>query len=65
MGVVRGAAAIVIDVALEAAQAFAPLRAVLGAISVMYRNYEVRLRSLFGLSSDKVIYRKPLPSRGK
>lgn len=33
------------DVALEAADAFEPLKSVLGAISISYRNYQVRLSS--------------------
>ena len=33
------------DVALGAAEAFSPLKAVLGVISAIYKNYEVRLRS--------------------
>ena len=57
-----GAVGILAGVTLEAADAFGPLKAVLGAISAIYRNYEVRLRDLLGSFSDKHICRKRLPS---
>lgn len=38
-------AGVFFDAAQEAAYTFAPLKAVLGAITAIYRNYEVRLRS--------------------
>ena len=36
-----GAAAIALDIASEAAEAFGPLKAVLGVISAVYAQYEV------------------------
>jgi len=44
MGTARGVAGILFDVAEGAAEAFSPLKAVLGAISAIYTNYEVSLR---------------------
>jgi len=40
----RGVGGIFLDVAMEAADAFGPLKAALGAISVIYAKYEVPLR---------------------
>jgi len=39
-----GVGGILFDVAQEAAEAFGPLKAALGAISTIYEKYEVRLR---------------------
>ena len=41
---VLGGAAILFEVAKACSEAFVPLKAVLGAISVIYQNYEVRLQ---------------------
>ena len=38
-----GGAAILFGVAKEAAEVFAPLKATLGAVYAIYKNYEVRL----------------------
>jgi len=43
---VLGVGGILFDVAEEAAEAFGPLKAALGAISTIYEKYEVRLRPL-------------------
>lgn len=40
-----GVGAIVLDVAREVADTFGPLKAALGAITAIYENYEVRLRT--------------------
>jgi len=40
-----GVGGILSDVAMEVADVFGPLKATLGAISAVYANYEVRLRS--------------------
>ena len=42
-GPVLGGAAILFDIAKAGAETFVPLKAVLGAISIVYQNYEVRL----------------------
>jgi hypothetical protein len=44
MGTALGGATFLLDVAGEAAEAFGPLKAVLGVISTVYEKYEVRLR---------------------
>ena len=44
--VVLGSAAIVLDLAGEAAEAFGPLKAVLGVISTAYSHYKVRSQPL-------------------
>jgi len=41
---VLGGAAIPVEAAREATDGFSPLKAVLGAISTVYANYEVRLQ---------------------
>jgi len=46
MDTALGVGGILSDVAIEAADAFGPLKATLGAISAIYANYEVRLQSL-------------------
>jgi len=43
---VLGGAATPVDAAEEAIGGFGPLKTVLGAISTIYANYQVRLRSL-------------------
>jgi len=40
-----GVGGILADVAMEASDAFGPLKATLGVISAIYESYEVRLRS--------------------
>ena len=45
MDTVLGGTAIILDVASEVSEAFGPLKAVLGVISTVYANYEVRLRA--------------------
>ena len=40
-----GVGGILSDVAIEASDAFGPLKATLGVISAIYESYEVRLRS--------------------
>jgi len=44
MNTALGVGGILFDVAQEAAEAFGPLKAALGAISTIYEKYEVRLR---------------------
>ena len=46
MGSVLGTAAMALDVASEAAEAFGPLKAALGVISALYAQYEVRSQLL-------------------
>ena len=46
-----GGAAIPVDAAREAPEGFGPLKTVLGAISAVYTNYEVRSRPLAQNSS--------------
>jgi len=43
-GPVLGGATILFDITKACAETFVPLKAVLGAISVVYQNYEVRLQ---------------------
>ena len=51
---VLGAATIALDVASEAAEAFAPLKAVLGVISAVYTQYEVCSQPFLKLLPDKL-----------
>ena len=46
----RGALGIVYDVAVGASEAFTPLKALLGVLSAIYKDHEVRLPP-FGLST--------------
>jgi len=46
MDTILGAAAIALDITSEAAEAFGPLKAVLGVISAIYTQYEVCLRKV-------------------
>jgi len=45
MNTALGVGGILSDVAMEASDAFGPLKATLGVISAIYESYEVRLRS--------------------
>ena len=54
-----------LDITAAAAYAFGPLKAVLGAVAAIYRNYEVRSRPSAKSPSDKPAHRKQFKSGGR
>lgn len=53
-----GGATIALDIASEAAESFGPLKAVLGVITAIYTNYEVRLKPPARTLPNRSTYRK-------
>ena len=60
-----GVGGILADVAMEASDAFGPLKATLGVISAIHESYGVRLWSFMEYTTDGPVYRGQWPSKKK